>query len=226
MEMKKSDYIQNLALALIEFQGEVINPPNTTANPFYSSRYCPLSELLNRMRPLLSKHNLAVIQSASGDGEKVSIETILIHKSGEWIEVCPLILALDKPTPQGAGSAITYGRRYALSAILGISSEDDDDANLAEKPVKGATKEATKKARPARSIVETAIFQKMWARTKEVFPKYSLEEINRIMHEHILEEYGLESSSGLKKEQIEEILAWLDGWVEKKGETEDEKVAN
>ena len=217
MEMKKSDYIQNLALALIEFQGEVINPPNTTANPFYSSRYCPLSELLNRMRPLLSKHNLAVIQSASGDGEKVSIETILIHKSGEWIEVCPLILALDKPTPQGAGSAITYGRRYALSAILGISSEDDDDANLAEKPVK--------EKKPARSIVETAIFKKMWARTKEVFPKYSLEEINRIMHEHILEEYGLESSSGLKKEQIEEILAWLDSWDKKKEKTEDEKIS-
>lgn len=132
--MKKSESIKNLAIALSKFQAEVENPKNTADNPFYKSKYAPLQDVLNSVRPLLSKHGLSVIQSPSGDGESVSIVTLLLHESGEWIEFDPLVLKAEKLTPQGAGSAITYGRRYALSAVLGISSEDDDDGNSLESP--------------------------------------------------------------------------------------------
>ena len=130
--MRKSESIKNLAIALSKFQNEVKNPKNTADNPFYDSKYAPLQDVLNEVRPLLSKHGLSVIQSPSGDGQSVSITTLLLHESGEWIEFDPLVLKAQKITPQGAGSAITYGRRYALSAILGISSEDDDDGNSLE----------------------------------------------------------------------------------------------
>src|SRR5690554_900702 len=130
--MRKSESIKNLAVALSKFQAEVQNPKNTADNPFYNSRYAPLQDVLNEVRPLLSKYGLSILQSPAGDGQSVSIVTLLLHESGEWIEFDPLVLKAEKMTPQGAGSAITYGRRYALSAVLGISSEDDDDANSLE----------------------------------------------------------------------------------------------
>ena len=129
--MKKSESIANLAMALANFQGEAENPKNTANNPFFKSKYAPLSEVINATKPLLSKHGLSILQSPSGDGEHIIITTLLMHSSGEWIEGEPLVLKADKPTAQGAGSAITYGRRYALSAILGIASEEDDDGNSA-----------------------------------------------------------------------------------------------
>lgn len=130
--MQKSESIANLAKALAAFQSEIQNPKNTADNPFYSSKYAPLHEVLNIARPLLAKHGLSVLQSPSGNGAEITISSILMHSSGEWIEPDPLVLKADKPTAQGAGSAITYGRRYSISAILGISSEDDDDGNGAE----------------------------------------------------------------------------------------------
>lgn len=129
--MKKSESIANLAQALCLFQGEVTNPKNSANNPFFKSKYAPLSEVINTTKPLLAKHGLSVLQSPSGDGEHIIVTTLLMHSSGEWIEGEPLVLKADKVTAQGAGSAITYGRRYGLSAILGISSEDDDDGNHA-----------------------------------------------------------------------------------------------
>ena len=129
--MDKSESIKNLASALVKFQEEIKNPANTANNPFFKSKYAPLNEVLNIVRPLLTKNGLSVIQSPSGDGQNIIVTTLLIHSSGEWIESDPLVLKADKPTAQGAGSAITYARRYALSAVLGISSEDDDDGNHA-----------------------------------------------------------------------------------------------
>ncbi len=129
--MQKSESIAELAKHLAMFQAEVTNPANTADNPFYKSKYAPLNEILNLVRPILTRYGLSVIQVPSGDGENISISTVLLHESGEWIEFPPLVLKADKVTAQGAGSAITYGRRYALSAILGISSEDDDDGNHA-----------------------------------------------------------------------------------------------
>src|SRR5690625_4310273 len=127
--MNKSDSVKNIGIALAKFQAEVKNPKNTADNPFYKSKYAPLQDVLNEVRPLLSKHGLSVIQSPSGDGENISVTTLLLHESGEWIEFDPLVLKAEKITPQGAGIAVTYGRRYSLSAVLGISSEDDDDGN-------------------------------------------------------------------------------------------------
>ncbi len=135
--MKKSESIKNLAAALSKFQSEVKNPTNSAKNPFLDSKYAPLNEILNDVRPILAKHGLSIIQSTGSDGENITITTVLLHSSGEWIETEPLILQSDKQkgrsTAQAAGSAITYGRRYSLSAVLGISSEDDTDGNSSDK---------------------------------------------------------------------------------------------
>ena len=58
--------------------------------------------------------------------------TLLLHESGEWIETEPLQMKLEKNTPQGVGSAVTYGRRYQISSVLGLASEEDDDGEANE----------------------------------------------------------------------------------------------
>jgi hypothetical protein len=129
--MNKSESIMEIAKALCQFQAEIKNPANSANNPFFKSKYAPLNEILNLVRPSLSKYGLSVLQMPSSNDGDVVITTLLMHSSGEWIESCPLRMKPAKNDPQGIGSAITYGRRYALSAILGISSEDDDDGNSA-----------------------------------------------------------------------------------------------
>lgn len=150
--MNKSESITALAKALTKFQADISNPKNTAINPHFKSKYAPLQDILALVRPVLSKYGLAIVQYPSGDGQSIIISTILMHESGEWLEADPLTLKADKPTAQGAGSAITYGRRYTLSAMLGISSEDDNDGNGADKGKPApATKpaEQTKPTKPA-----------------------------------------------------------------------------
>jgi len=149
--MQRSESIKEIATALAKFQAEVKNPANSADNPYFKSKYAPLSEILNVTRPLLSKHGLSVLQMPSGDSQETSITTLLMHESGEWIESDPLTMKSAKNDAQGAGSVITYARRYSLSAILGISSEDDDDGNGAsgnnsgDSPSKKKTKPADNK---------------------------------------------------------------------------------
>jgi len=129
--VNKSDSIKEIASALAKFQGEVKDPVKDSDNPFFKSKYVELDGLLAAVRPVLSKNGLSFIQSPGGNGQDITITTLLMHSSGEWIEFDPLTLHAVKTDPQGAGSAITYARRYALSAILGVAWDDDDDGNKA-----------------------------------------------------------------------------------------------
>ncbi len=126
--------IKNIAAALIEVQRKIKNPSNTAVNPFFRSKYAPLPDILNCIRPLLTENGILLIQNTgSNESGEVYVQTKLIHTSGEIIETDKLLLKPDKNTAQGIGSAITYCRRYQLTALLGISSEDDDDGNIASK---------------------------------------------------------------------------------------------
>ena len=132
--MLKSDSIQNLAAALAKAQSRLQNAKNTVDNPFYKSKYAPLGDILDLVRPALAENNLSIVQyPSSEDGKTIAIHTMLAHASGEYIDFDPLTLTADKITPQGAGAAITYGRRYSISGIFNIASEDDDDGNAFEK---------------------------------------------------------------------------------------------
>lgn len=139
---------KNIISALLKVQSELKNPQNTATNPFFRSKYAPLPDILKITRPLLTKHELLLMQNTgSFEDGTIYVQTELMHSSGEVIKSDKLGLKPDKNTPQGIGSAITYGRRYQLSAILGISSEDDDDGNSAEKSKKSQEK-PTKKPKP------------------------------------------------------------------------------
>lgn len=133
-----SEGIKGIAAALVSFQGEVKSPTKTGVNPHFGSHYVTLDGLVDAIKPVLAKNGLAFMQSCSGDGGLIVVTTLLLHNSGEWLESDPLTIKADKATPQGAGSAITYARRYALSAFLGLASDEDDDASSVEPKGGGA----------------------------------------------------------------------------------------
>lgn len=129
--MKISESTINLFTALNQVVQEINNPKNKKINPYFKSKYAPLSDILDGIKPLLAKNGLFIVQELRSIDGKVGVCTLITHTSGEWLETEPFLLTMDKDTAQGAGSCVTYARRYALSAILGISSEDDDDGNAA-----------------------------------------------------------------------------------------------
>lgn len=121
----KSDDITELCKALHKAQGEMKAVKKGTSNDFFKSKYADLASIIEEMQPLLNKHGLAVTHLPIGDGEKVGVATILLHVSGQWIRSDVLVKPV-KTDPQAAGSAITYCRRYGMSAVLNLATEDDD----------------------------------------------------------------------------------------------------
>jgi hypothetical protein len=125
--MEKSSEIKNLAIALCKFQGAVETIRKNETNPFFKSKYASLSDILNVIRQPLADNGLSFVQFPKG---KYNLETMLLHTSGEWLSES-YEMEPSKHDPQGAGSVITYQRRYALGAILGLNIDVDDDANSA-----------------------------------------------------------------------------------------------
>jgi hypothetical protein len=119
--------------AIAAAQGEFTTVDKSASNPHFKSKFAPLDSIIEMIRPILPKHGLSVVQFTdipeSGNG--VIIETIITHDSGQYISG-RLFMPTVKQDPQGYGSSITYGRRYALGAALGIVSDEDVDGNQAE----------------------------------------------------------------------------------------------
>ena len=128
--MKTSESIKEITSALITFHDEVNNIPKTANNPFFKSKYVPLDKILTAIQQPLKTANLAFVQFPSEQG---GLTTRLMHTSGEWLEDT-FYMKPTKEDPQGYGSVITYQRRYALSSILGLNTDEDDDGNKASKP--------------------------------------------------------------------------------------------
>lgn len=146
--MQTSDNINELATALAKAQGEITGALKESKNPFYKSSYADLASCWDACREPLSKNGLAVVQTTMR-GEPVKIEwdvvdqesgevrnfhvetvetvivTMLMHASGQWMRSYLPMVPRDV-SPQGVGSAITYGRRYGLTAMIGIAQIDDD----------------------------------------------------------------------------------------------------
>lgn len=127
--MKKSDSISELAKAFSKTQQEMKQPLKDASNPYFGSTYVPLENIAQSITDVAAKNGLSYSQEPTVVDGVVSVATLIMHSSGEWIEYEPLRLKPDKNNIQGCGSAITYAKRYALSAIFGVTSDKDDDGN-------------------------------------------------------------------------------------------------
>ena len=136
--MKSSESIGLIAPAIVKAAADFGPVTKDATNPAFRNRYATLDAIMEQVRPVLAAHGLAVMQGVlhpETDGGRVvgiAVETRLLHLSGEWM-ASVVVVPVEKPTAQGAGSAISYGRRYGLSAMLGLTAEDDD-GNSASAP--------------------------------------------------------------------------------------------
>ena len=183
--MNKSETIKELATALCEFQSAVEMIKKTEVNPFFKSKYASLADILNVIRQPLADNGLSFVQFPSG---KYGLNTMLLHTSGEWISES-YEMEPTKHDPQGAGSVITYQRRYALGAILGLNIDVDDDANAssekdeltvaqlgyAEELVRKSTLDEDQKERAYKALANQALglagYQAIVNKLKDAQPK-------------------------------------------------------
>ncbi len=150
--MRKSETIIELSKAFAKMQMELEQPLKNANNPFFKSKYVPLENVVDSITRASSKHGLSFTQFPSSDENgNVTVGTMVMHESGEWIEYDPICLKPVKNDPQAVGSAITYAKRYALSAIFGITSDNDDDGNEATQLGKTESKTTQKKQVPTTS---------------------------------------------------------------------------
>lgn len=133
--MKHSESLENIATALAVAQGKMKPAHMDSVNPFLKNKYASLNSIMDACRDVLAESGLAVLQmptTPDGHPGTVGLTTRLIHISGEYVEdtfYLPMNDEKGKSTAQVAGSIITYLRRYALAAMLGIVADEDTDGN-------------------------------------------------------------------------------------------------
>ena len=146
--METSEQINELAAAMATAQGQIKGAAKDSTNPHFKSSYADLTSVWEACRDALSSNGIAVIQTPhTDDAGNCHVVTMLTHASGQWVRDT-FSLPPTKQDPQGYGSAITYMRRYALAAIVGVAPEDDDgnaasDGQGSGKPTPRQTKQAS-----------------------------------------------------------------------------------
>jgi hypothetical protein len=146
--MKHTDSLAKLAPALVAAQRDLKAVSKDAKNPHFKNTYASLDAIIEAVRPTLAANGLAVVQGATvpmtnenGAIVGFAVETMLVHMSGEWL-TNTAIMPIQQASPQGAGGALTYGRRYGLSALLALATEEDDDGNGASRQTFGAAQQA------------------------------------------------------------------------------------
>jgi hypothetical protein len=118
--------MKQIAQAFVKAQKGFAPALKTSANPHFKSRYADLAACVEAVIDSLNANGIALLQQTHECADGVTVETVLLHESGEQITGGKLHVPAAKQDPQGYGSALTYARRYSLMAACGIAPEDDD----------------------------------------------------------------------------------------------------
>lgn len=166
--INQSAKIDKLATALAKAQGEMEGAKTESKNPFFKSSYADLHTVMISSLPYLNKHGLSIVQgNRYGSDNGFYVTTTLLHQSGQWMRSEIRMPIGGKRDAQAVGAAMTYGRRYGLSAMIGIAQYDDDgntgsakEQELIKKGLKA--EENAKKARikPTPAVVISAATEK------------------------------------------------------------------
>jgi hypothetical protein len=192
-EQNQSNTIAEILKALSKTQGKLESALKDKENPFFKSKYADLSSIWSVCRQPLSENELSIIQTIEGTKTDMFLVTILGHSSGEWIK-SKLPLIIQKQDAQGVGSAISYARRYALSAMIGVCQEDDDGERSISRKTENQRTESPKVDKPKKEEVDHLISlisqcpQKHQDKVKNFMENKnikSLYDINKVSYEHI-----------------------------------------
>lgn len=166
--IETSQEIGELAKALASAQSEMLAAAKDGINPFFKgpdkpkgSSYATLASVWDACRGPLTKNGLSVSQLPVSNNGTVGVVTTLMHGSGQWMRAV-LFAKPDKDTPQALGSAITYVRRYALAAVVGVAPEDDDGNEASGKTDGDRARKANEvSAKPSTPMIEAAQVQQI-----------------------------------------------------------------
>ena len=161
--IEKSENITNLATSLLKAQKAMGSALKDAENPYFKSNYADLKAVIDAIKEPLNDNGITFLQAVNGcgDGNPV-IETMLLHESGQYLCTRTPIFCVKPDNPQAFGSGVTYSKRYALQAFLGLPTKDDDGNAGAGKNQKSTAQKETKTQETlqgkSKEIVEQAFF--------------------------------------------------------------------
>ena len=123
--MKTSESVVEISKAMHKAQMAMTAAIKDADQGHFKSKYADLGNIILAIKGPFADNGLSYIQCPEMEEAKVGVTTRIMHESGEWLE-STLLIPMQKLDPQGAGSAITYARRYSLQAMAGIPAADDD----------------------------------------------------------------------------------------------------
>jgi hypothetical protein len=175
--MKTSETRIELFKAFAIFKKKLKQPLKDANNPFFKSKYVPLENVVAVVDEAMEDTGLSYVQEIEDlDEGYIRVDTVVLHESGEYMIIKGSKLKPVKPDPQSAGSAITYARRYSLSAAMGIASDPDDDGNGASQKDKGRQQSPnSQESKKEQSKPEMTLEQKVAANIDWVNKKYKPE---------------------------------------------------
>lgn len=168
--LASSDKIDKLVTALVATQLKMPTVTKDKVNPFFKSKYADLSSVVETAKPIIGGEGLAIAQFVSNMDGATTLKTFLMHVSGQWIGD-EMILHLGKSTPQDQGSAITYAKRYAYCAALGIVSDEDDDGNGGTRAAQSTPASAQTTTKQADAPKTTRVKAPSTAKSEETKPE-------------------------------------------------------
>ncbi|MCE5604759.1 ERF family protein [Staphylococcus pseudintermedius] len=207
--MNKSESVVEINKAMVAFRKEVKQPLKDKNNPFFKSKYVPLENVVEAIDEAATPHGLSYTQWALNDKDgRVGVATMLMHESGEYIEYDPVFMNAEKNTPQGAGSLISYLKRYSLSAIFGITSDQDDDGNIA------SGKQA--KSEPKASAKAIGTLKEEMLKFSELMQSLG----KQVTIDDVQNQLGISDIQALTNAQISALIKKLDNWTKQAKENE------
>ena len=207
-ETTMSESIKNLAAAQVKIQQEIADMPKDSKG--YGYNYTSYDALVKYLRPLLTKHGVSFVQMPVGSDSEIGVETLYMHTSGEWIRstVCsPIIESKQMNIYQSVGSAITYYRRYSLSAFVGIASDEDNDVQSIKVDAKPIKKTAPKPKKVEGEPISS---------TDAVILRGMCKGLGADVKEKIRE--GLETNR-INAKTVDKTKKWLEDLIDKKSGT-------
>lgn len=208
MTQPHSAELNELAAALTKAQALIEGAKEDSSNPFFKSKYADLSSVWAACKTPLSTNGLSIVQTVETENDKPFLVTMLLHTSGQWVKsFMPIIVT--KNDPQSFGSAVTYCRRYALAAIVGVCPADDD----AEEAMKGVRNPAPRPIRMPPKAPETISPDKIVGQQEQI---EALLNQDKEAYEKLLNHLSIKELDEINPVDYERVIEWLNKRKEKK----------
>lgn len=175
--IERSENITNIAGALLKAQKSIGLAIKNEKNPYFKSSYADLKAVIDAVKEPLNENNITFLQAVNmKDGSEMPVvETILLHESGQFISSVSPVFCAKPNDPQAFGSGVTYTKRYALQALLGLPTSDDDAEGAMDRNKK---KDVKPPERTIEEILEDACKNYMEVHQKEVPDNHYISPVN------------------------------------------------